>query len=407
MLLALAMLMAASATAARPMASRGLLQSFPVAPNTTGVENAGFVFGSEVGTYTLIPQDICDISSALSGNNPDFATAMDIYEQGKNVPGRNNTLRNLKAFATGALYATPLPFRLTYIDYLSELYFMDAAVEEALTLTPATTSAQASGLTGPGAAVGSVLKLSLQGLLMVNYVMHEMEGGLNKTQTGAANNTDPARGAPHNVDEAWGLYAGAGVCGSILSLVTEMSKAFGARRDSVDRTKCESLTHNAILAAFKKMYAAALASDATAFKKGRDSLASLIAVPFIQGTIKAAAEVSRRVGLKQSAVLPLAQGYGYWRAVEPLVAAVDQDAADAVTAALKAAVPKMGIPPALVGGLGTKQYLQCDGSKPALDRCLAKCPTTPKTVCGANGKTYRTRCAALCYGTTVRRSGKC
>ena len=78
-----------------------------------------------------------------------------------------------------------------------------------------------------------------------------------------------------------------------------------------------------------------------------------------------------------------------------------------VTAALQGVIPKMGIPPAMVGSLGTKQYLQCDGTKPALDACLAKCPTVPKVVCGANGKTYRSRCAALCYGTTVRRSGKC
>lgn len=78
-----------------------------------------------------------------------------------------------------------------------------------------------------------------------------------------------------------------------------------------------------------------------------------------------------------------------------------------MTTALKGAATKMGIPPALVGTLGARQYLQCDGTRPALDRCLAKCPTTPKVVCGANGKTYRTRCAALCYGTTVRRVGKC
>lgn len=41
--------------------------------------------------------------------------------------------------------------------------------------------------------------------------------------------------------------------------------------------------------------------------QGRDALANLIAVPFIQGTIKFAAEVSRRLALKQSAALPLAQ----------------------------------------------------------------------------------------------------
>ena len=39
--------------------------------------------------------------------------------------------------------------------------------------------------------------------------MHEVEAGLNKTQSKAENNTDLARGAPHNLDEGWGLYVGA------------------------------------------------------------------------------------------------------------------------------------------------------------------------------------------------------
>lgn len=52
-----------------------------------------------------------------------------------------------------------------------------------------------------------------------------------------------------------------------------------------------------------------------------------------QATLKAAAEVSKRVGLKQSAATPLAQGYGYWRAIEAVVAATDQAAADAVAEA--------------------------------------------------------------------------
>ena len=54
-------------------------------------------------------------------------------------------------FATGAIYGVPLAFRLAYIEHYNDLYFMDAAVEEALALAPATTSAQASRAARAGA----------------------------------------------------------------------------------------------------------------------------------------------------------------------------------------------------------------------------------------------------------------
>ncbi len=38
--------------------------------------------------------------------------------------------------------------------------------------------------------------------------MHEIEAGKNKTTYKVDSHTDAARGAAHNVDEAWGLYAG-------------------------------------------------------------------------------------------------------------------------------------------------------------------------------------------------------
>jgi hypothetical protein len=60
-----------------------------------------------------------------------------------------------------------------------------------------------------------------------------------------------------------------------------------------------------------------------------------------------------------------------------------------------------------VGTLGAKQYLVCDGSKPALDKCIAKCPKPLKLVCAANGRTYNTKCHALCWGTVARKMGKC
>ncbi|EFN56990.1 hypothetical protein CHLNCDRAFT_143613 [Chlorella variabilis] len=327
-------------------------------------------------------------------------------------------MRTLKGFATGAIYGVPLAFRLAYIEHYNDLYFMDAAVEEALALAPATTSAQASRAARAGAfpwharrreagrmlchaAPALVLKLIPQHLMLVNYMMHEVEAGLNKTQSKAENNTDLARGAPHNLDEGWGLYVGTGSCG-IYPFVNAMSSAFGVTGDSADGKTCESPVHRNILAAFKTMYGAATKGNLAAFKQGRNALAK-----FILATLKAAAEVSKRVGLKQSAATPLAQGYGYWRAIEAVVAATDQAAADAVLAALQSAYPKLSLNPALVGTVGAKRYLKCNGTRQALDRCLARCPKAPKKVCGFNGKTYPSKCAALCYGTTVRKAGAC
>lgn len=42
--------------------------------------------------------------------------------------------------------------------------------------------------------------------------MHEVEAGMNKTAYKVANYTDLVRGAPHNLDEGWGLYAGEQHC---------------------------------------------------------------------------------------------------------------------------------------------------------------------------------------------------
>ena len=62
MLLAASMLLLASSAAARPL-TRSLLQTSPVAPNTTGVDMYGFKFGSEVGGE---PQLACCLAHAMA-----------------------------------------------------------------------------------------------------------------------------------------------------------------------------------------------------------------------------------------------------------------------------------------------------------------------------------------------------
>ncbi|PSC68380.1 DNA-binding protein isoform X1 isoform C [Micractinium conductrix] len=100
--------------------------------------------------------------------------------------------------------------------FYSDFYFMTAAIEEALAITPEAKAAE----------------------------MHELDAGLNKT---TANNTDVNRGAPHSIDESWGLYAGGADknCG-LLARVMAMAKQFGGMRDAA-ASKCESVALGALL----------------------------------------------------------------------------------------------------------------------------------------------------------------
>lgn len=53
-------------------------------------------------------------------------------------------------------------------------------------------------------------------------------------------------------------------------------------RDSRDGSTCESLVHNQIFAIFQRMYAAAKAGDAAAFRLAHNNFASTLMVPYIQ-----------------------------------------------------------------------------------------------------------------------------
>lgn len=77
------------------------------------------------------------------------------------------------------------------------------------------------------------------------------------------------------------LHAGSYPCGP-QGLVEEMSRHFGLMRDSRDGSTCESLVHNQIFAAFQRMYAAAKAGDAAAFRLAHNNFASTLMVPYIQ-----------------------------------------------------------------------------------------------------------------------------
>lgn len=51
---------------------------------------------SSLAVYLGFSQDVCDMSAALSQATPDFDTALEIYQTGKNSPSRRGGYRSLK-----------------------------------------------------------------------------------------------------------------------------------------------------------------------------------------------------------------------------------------------------------------------------------------------------------------------
>ncbi|PRW45734.1 Fe-assimilating 2 [Chlorella sorokiniana] len=322
------------ATAALLLAACSACAAQSVAPNTTGITLGGHKFGSNVGGYALFPRDVCDIATVLSGNfptYPNFTAATSIWASGKNVPSRNGGARSLKGFGT-TYYTTPGPYR-------------------------------------------QMLKLLPIGMVMYNFMMHEVQSGLNRTETKSEGYTDIVEGAPHNLEEAWAMYAGSYPCGP-QALVEEMSRHFGLMRDSADRATCESLVHNQIFTYFQRMYAAAKAGNAAAFRAAHNYFASTLL-----GTLKSTFEASRLAAAGKDPMPTLGKAVGYWKAIEAVVASAKPASAirvnsaldmrkkpsatayNQVKAALEAAYPILGVKKSLVGTLGARTSLSCDGSK--------------------------------------------
>ncbi|KAI7844822.1 hypothetical protein COHA_001701 [Chlorella ohadii] len=325
---------------------RFLLQTNVTAPNVTGTTLAGFTFTANVGTYTLIPKDSCDISTALSAASPDFATADAIYTALKGVP---------------------------------------------------------------------------QGILLLNYALHEAEGGLNHTRYNEQGDG--------NVNEAWALYAGQnGNCaGTIYSLVKQFSVFFGTLTDSYANRAytCKIPLHEKILQAYKRMLAAGEAINYNAYKQALDEIVNLFKVPFVQGILKSAHEITANMAAGRDAKAAQATGYGYVQAIAPLISEVDRLLADILLVAFDPAkapsaktndivksllvpmLPKLGVKPELVGTLGRRTFLKCNGSAQALAACRAACPKRGSQVCGADGKTYANACEAGCYSVVVAKNRRC
>ncbi len=147
---------------------------------------------SDVEGYFNLPLDRTDMLAAIAQG--DWATARTIYENGKNSPKSDGTVRTFRGIATDPAVLDVFPGGA---DAYGTSSFIDAVISAGLDAT------------GPGAGVSDAARRQLvdKGLQMAIYgkALVEVEAARAKL---AAGNTDDASGAPHNVDEGAAIVIG-------------------------------------------------------------------------------------------------------------------------------------------------------------------------------------------------------
>lgn len=184
----------------------------------------------------------------------------------------------------------------------------------------------------------------------IAWAIHELVAALNRAADG---NFDIDSGAPHNWDEGWAFYHGdAPDCGPYAT-ADKRGANFGTG----------SAVNEALAAAFTTGVEALAAGDEAAARTASEEIVRQITITYLQATIRYANKIDTALaeGDTQSARVSQAEGWAFYRVIEPLVAGVNHQVASAVASRLDLSVgdPQpgtagmvMGALPSVYAGLG-------------------------------------------------------
>ncbi len=150
---------------------------------------------SNIEPQAQLSLDLRDISVVTRQGPVDWAKVKAIYEHGANAKRADGSMRTFMGVATNKAVLAQFPNGPQVFETAD---FLNANVQAAI-----------SG-TGRAKGLGDQARRQLvdKGILVILYgeILEELEAARNKVKEGV---TDNARGAPHNVDEAWAYYVGA------------------------------------------------------------------------------------------------------------------------------------------------------------------------------------------------------
>ena len=266
------------------------------APVTSGTD-AGYTYASDVENHRALMKDLCDIKAAASSDGGyDFATAKDIYTNGKNAEKSDGSFRTLAGFAAAD------GKKHNYDSYYNMSGSVGQHIMDAMEGTGDFTN------TSDTVRYQGIAKLTAN-MGMVAYTIHELNSAVAKADAG---NVDNDSGAPHNWDEGWAFFHGPEEDWSCSPAYTMKKRAadYGTETDGVS---------NALTATTDAMVdglAALQAQDSAGYTAATDTVVKNVIITYSQATLKYASKMDSNTSAEKYQV----EGYAFWKTIEAYAA---------------------------------------------------------------------------------------
>tara|TARA_Y100000589_G_scaffold16560_1_gene13509 strand:- start:1295 stop:2572 length:1278 start_codon:yes stop_codon:yes gene_type:complete len=261
---------------------------------TVVVTDGGYTYASNVDNHRALMADLCDIKTAASAY--DWATAKDIYENGKNAEKSDGSYRTLAGFAAA--------------DGKNHGY--DAFYGQSGSIGAHITAA----LDGTGDFAGTSDTVRYQGVAkltanmgMIGYTIHELNTAVGKANEG---NVDNDSGAPHNWDEGWAFFHGPdeNLGCAPANTFKKRSADFGTETDGVSNTL------SAVETAMIDGLAALQAEDQAGYTAATNTVVKNVIITYTQATMK----YTYKMDDADNGPKYQAEGYAFWKVIEAYVA---------------------------------------------------------------------------------------
>ena len=262
--------------------------------STMDAADGGYTYASNVDNHRSLMKDLCDIKTAASSY--DWATAKDIYQNGKNAEKSDGSFRTLAGFAAAE------GKNHNYDTFYGEAGSINTHIMAAID--------------GTGDFAGTSDTVRYQGVAkltanmgMIAYTIHELNTAVGKADAG---NVDDDTGAPHNWDEGWAFFHGPDEdlgCAPA-NTFKKRSADFGTETNGVSNTL------NAVETAMVDGLAALQAEDQAGYTAATNTVVKNVIITYTQATMK----YTYKMDDADNGPKYQAEGYAFWKVIEAYVA---------------------------------------------------------------------------------------